>query len=188
VYDRDEEAELSPALAQFLDDGPPPIVFTLGMSAAMVAGRFYEHSVAAVERLGCRAVIVTGKNIRNLPATLPANVVACGYAPFPLLFPRAAVVVHHGGIGTTGLAMRAGRPMLVVPFSHDNPDNAARVVRLGIGRSIPNSRYSPDRLASELRCLLDDPAYARRAHEIGEQVRQEDGVKAVCDALEGISI
>src|SRR5262249_15193407 len=56
-YDRDGEAGLPPALARFLEDGPPPVVFTLGMSAATVAGRFYEHSVAVARRLGCRAVL-----------------------------------------------------------------------------------------------------------------------------------
>src|SRR5262249_17859513 len=99
---------------------------------------------------------------------------------------RAAAIVHAGGIGTTALAMRSGRPMLVMPYAHDQPDNAARVSRLGIARSIPRSRYSPIRAAAGLRQPLDDPSYSRRASEIGEKVRQEDGVRAACDALEGL--
>src|SRR5947209_6105397 len=102
-------------------------------------------------------------------------------APFSELFPRAAVVIHHGGIGTTGLAMRSGHPMLVVPFAHDQPDNAERVVRLGIARTIPRRRYSPALAAAELGRLLDDPAYSQRASEVGRQVRQEEGGRAACD-------
>jgi UDP:flavonoid glycosyltransferase YjiC (YdhE family) len=152
----------------------------------MVAGPFYDNSVAAAKRLGRRAVLVLGKNARNRPARLPDGVVACDYAPFSELFPRAAVVVHHGGIGTTGLAMRSGRPMLVVPYAHDQPDNAERLTRLGVARTIPPRRYTATRAAAELRHLLDSPAYSLRASEVGEQVRQEDGVRAACDALTGL--
>jgi UDP:flavonoid glycosyltransferase YjiC (YdhE family) len=183
-YDEDGGAGLPPALAGFLDDGPPPIVFTLGMSAATVAGPFYEHSVAAAGRLGRRAILILGKNLRNRPAALPQDVVAFDYAPFSKLFPRAAAIVHAGGIGTTGLAMLSGRPMLVMPCAHDQPDNAARVTRLGIARMIARQRYSPDRAARELRHLLDNPVYAQRASAVGAAIRQEDGVRAACDALE----
>jgi UDP:flavonoid glycosyltransferase YjiC (YdhE family) len=76
--------------------------------------------------------------------------------------------------------------MLVVPYAHDQPDNAARVRRLGVGRTVPAWRYTPDRAAAELRHLLGDPVYHQRASEVGEQVRREDGVRAACDALEGL--
>jgi rhamnosyltransferase subunit B len=175
---------LPPELAGFLGEGPPPIVFTLGSSGAEVAGPFYEHSVTAAKRLGRRAVLIVGKDARNRPATLPDGVIACDYAPFSELFPRAAAIVHAGGIGTTGLAMRSGRPTLVVPYAHDQPDNAERVKRLGIARTMARHRYTPARAAAELRHLLDNPAYSQRASEVGRTIQQEDGVRAACDALE----
>jgi UDP:flavonoid glycosyltransferase YjiC (YdhE family) len=176
---------LPPDLEDFLGGGPSPIVFTLGSSGAEVAGPFYEHSVTAAKRLGRRAVIIVGKNAHR-PASLPDGVIACDYAPFSELFPRAAVIVHAGGIGTTGLAMRSGRPMLVVPYAHDQFDNSARVARVGIARTIPQRRYTPTRVAAELRRLLDNSMYAERALGIGERLRQEDGVRAACDALEAL--
>jgi rhamnosyltransferase subunit B len=184
-HDRDGEQGLPLALARFLDDGPPPIVFTLGCSSATVAGAFYDQSVAVARRLGRRAVLILN-HARNRPASVPEGMTACEYAPFSELFPRAAVIVHHGGVGTTGLAMRAGRPMLVVPYALDQPDTAERLRRLGIARTIPRRRYAPARAAAELRRLLDDPAYPRRAPEVGDQLRREDGVRAACDALEGL--
>ena len=111
---------------------------------------------------------------------------AVEYAPFSELFPRAAVVIHHGGIGTTGAAMRSGRPMLVVPFSWDQPDNAERVRRLGIARAIPKRRFTAKTAAAALRRLLDDRAYSRRAAEVAHQMEQEDGVGAACDAIEAL--
>ena len=173
---------LPPGLARFLDDGPPPIVFTLGMSAAMVAGPFFSHSVTAAKLLGHRAVLIL-KDPRNRPPDLPDGVAAFDYAPFSELFPRAAVIVHPGGIGTTGLAMRSGRPTLVVPYAHDQPDNAQRLTHLGIARTVLPRRYTGARAAAELRHLLDKPAYSQRASAIGADVRQEDGVRAACDAL-----
>jgi rhamnosyltransferase subunit B len=181
-FDQDGISGLPPALAQFLDRGPSPIVFTLGTAVATDAGQFYEVSARAAHLLGRRAVLILNDPRNRLP-TLPEGVAAFDYAPFSKLFPRAAAIVHHGGIGTTGLAMRSGNPMLVMPCAWDQPDNAERAARLGISRTIPRHRYTPARVATELRHLLDDPAYARRASEIGEQVRQEDGVRVACDAL-----
>jgi UDP:flavonoid glycosyltransferase YjiC (YdhE family) len=177
---------LPAGLAGFLGEGPPPIVFTLGSSGAEVAGRFYEHSVTAAKRLGRRAVLILGKDARHRPASLPDGVIACDYAPFSELFPRAAVIVHAGGVGTTGLAMRSGRPTLAVPYAHDQFDNAQRVARLGIARTIPCHRYTSARVAAELRQLLDNPSYSGRASEVAEQVQKDDGVRAACDALEGL--
>jgi UDP:flavonoid glycosyltransferase YjiC (YdhE family) len=183
LYDQDGEAGLPPELLRFLDAGPPPLVFTLGTAVCVDPGPFFEHSATVAKLLGRRAVLVL-KDPRNRPRTLPEGVMAVDYAPFSELFPRAAAIVHHGGIGTTGLAMRSGRPMLVMPRAWDQPDNAERVVRLGIARTIARHRYTPARIAAELRPLLDHPSYARRAAAIGEEVRKEDGVKTACDALE----
>lgn len=184
VFDQDGSSELPADLEQFLAAGPPPIVFTLADSAAMVAGRFFEDSVLAARQLGRRAVLITGRNPRNRITNLPADIVSFDYAPFSKLFPRAAAVVHPGGVGTTGLGMRSGRPALVVPFAHDQPDNAHRVTRLGMARTIARTAYRPQRVASELRQLLENPQYSARATEIADQIKNEDGVAAACDALE----
>jgi len=185
-YDRlDKGMGTSSELTQFLDSGPAPIVFTLGSSAVMVAGDFYVESAAAAAELGRRAVLLVGRDPRNLPArTLPAGVIMAEYAPFSEIFPRAAALVHQGGAGTTAQALRSGRPMLVVPFAHDQPDNAARVVRLGVARQIARSQYRARRVAAELRIMLEDPRYEARAAEAGRRIRSEDGVAAACDAIE----
>jgi rhamnosyltransferase subunit B len=184
MYDQNGEGGLLPDLERFLDAGPPPIVFTVGFSAMTVAGRFYEESIAAAGALGRRAVLV-GKRIGGTQP-LPEGVFACDYAPFSLLFPRAAAVVHAGGIGSTGLAMQAGRPMLVVPFAHDQPDNAERLRRLGVALTIAGPRYASARAITKLRHLLNDVSYAKRALEVGQRVREEDGVRVACDALEAM--
>jgi UDP:flavonoid glycosyltransferase YjiC (YdhE family) len=183
LYDRGA-AGMPSELVRFLDDGPPPIVFTLGSAAVLDAGQFYVESAAAARMLGRRAILLTGSGGQNCPSPLPPGVAVCEYAPFSELFPRAAAIVHHGGIGTTTQALRAGRPMLVMPYSYDQPDNAERVARLGVARTISRGRYTASHAAAELDRLLTNSAYAERAAVVGARVGAEDGVTIACDALE----
>jgi UDP:flavonoid glycosyltransferase YjiC (YdhE family) len=185
-FEHAPEATLAPELVRFLADGPPPIVFTLGSAAVMDAGSFYEESVEAVRRLGQRAVLLTGHDPRNVPSQLADAVLAVPYAPYEAIFPRAAVIVHQGGIGTTGQALRAGRPMLVVPWAHDQPDNARRVTRLGVARTIARHRYTADRAAKQLQYLLEAPLVAQRAAEAGAVIQEEDGIAVACALLEDV--
>jgi rhamnosyltransferase subunit B len=180
-------ASLPSNLCEFLDAGPPPILCTLGTAVSTNAGKFFETSAAAAARLGLRAVLVV-KEPSNRPASLPDGVIAIDYAPFTQLFPRVAAIVHHGGIGTTGLAMRTGRPMLVVPHSWDQPDNADRVVRLGIARMLWPHQYTSVRAACELHELLGNSVYSDFAAHIAEVMREEQGTTRACDALEHLLV
>ncbi len=184
-YDH-QATELSPKLLEFIKAGSPPIVFTLGSAAVNDAGSFYIESAIAAKQLGCRAVFLIGEDERNqLPESLlSTDIITFNYAPYSKLFPYASVIVHQGGIGTTAEALRSGRPMLVMPYSHDQPDNAARAERLGVARIIKRGKYKAIAVASELKQLLHEPKYAQQAKIIGEQIRSEDGVKVACDRIE----
>ena len=179
------EGRLEPALAAFLHSGPPPLVFTLGSAAVMHAGDFYEQSAEAAELLGRRAVLLVGSDDRNLPKRkLPGTICVARYAPYSQLFPRASVLIHQGGIGTTAQALRAGRPMLVMPYSHDQPDNARRVRRLGVAEVLARKNYKAKPAAERISRLLSDPAYQTRASAVAAKVQSENGTVAACDALE----
>lgn len=176
---------LPPELARFLAEGEPPIVFTLGSSALWTAGPFYNESVLAAQRLRKRAVLLVGDDPLNRPSQpLPADVIAVDYAPYAQVFSRAAAIVHQGGIGTSAQALRAGIPMLVMPFGGDQYDNAARLERLGVARTIMRNNYTAERAANELDQLLSNSTYRERAEYLAEQVREEDGVRAACDGIE----
>jgi UDP:flavonoid glycosyltransferase YjiC (YdhE family)/ubiquinone/menaquinone biosynthesis C-methylase UbiE len=177
-----DESSLPQELMKFLKAGEPPIVFTLGSSAVLDPGQFYRESARAACALRRRAVLLIG---RNPPlAALPPEVVSFPYVGFSELFPQATVIVHQGGVGTTGQALRAGRPMLVMPYNYDQPDNADRITRLGVGRTISRKAYSAERVERELEELLTKASYTQRAKEIGERVRRERGAETACDALE----
>ena len=176
---------LAPDLEAFLNAGPPPVVFTLGTSAVAAAGRFYEESVEAVTRLGVRAVLLTGGFEQNRPrGPLPLEVLLVDRAPHQLLFPRAAAVVHQGGAGTLAQTLLAGKPMLVVPHAHDQPDNAARVARLGVATVVLPRKYRGARIARDIERLLSDRSMASRAVEVAAVVRGEGGAAAAAAAIE----
>ncbi len=181
-YDRGEAAP--PELDPFLAAGPPPVVFTLGSSAVRAAGNFFHESLAAAQRLGVRAVLVAGSDPQGLPPRLPENVLAIPYAPHAEVMPRGAVTVHQGGIGTTAQALRAGKPELIVPFGHDQFDNANRVKRLGAGEILTRQRYTAVNVERALRRLLTERSYAEAAARLGERVRAERGSEAAADAIE----
>ena len=185
-FDRDEvEHPPEPELERFLQPGPPPIVFTLGSAAVQAAENFFVESAKAARLMQRRAVLLVGKDMPRPSADLlSGDIAAFDYVPFSQLFPRAAAIVHQGGIGTTAQVMRSGRPALAMPLSHDQFDNAVRSKRLGIARIISRKRYRAQRVAAELDCLLRDPSYDRRAADVGSQVRAEDGAGAACDAIE----
>jgi rhamnosyltransferase subunit B len=115
---------------------------------------------------------------------LPAGMIAVRYAPHSLLFPHAEAVIHQGGVGTTAQALRAGVVQLIAPAAADQPDNAARIARLGVGRALPRAEYEPTRATHELSVVLKRGAYRARAQEIARRIALEDGAGAAADVLE----
>ncbi len=170
---------LSEGLQKFLADGPPPILFTLGSSAVTHPGTFYEESAKAAEMLGVRAILLTG-----LPSKPGTNLIhAEEYAPYSAIMPLVSAVVHQGGIGTVAQTLRAGKPMLVVPWAHDQPDNGYRLQRMGVGEVLPRHQYTAARAAMALKKLLQGH-YVSSALKIASAINQEDGLMAACDRVE----
>lgn len=180
-------AALPAGLAHFLDAGSPPLVFTLGSVAVHAGEQFLRESLGAAKRLKRRAVLLTGSEAMTARLGAQAvDVFVTEYAPHAPLFSRAAVVIHHGGVGTSQEALRAGRPMLVVPHGFDQPDNAARLVRLGVADVLPARRYRASRVVKKLGRLLDDEALTQRAHAFARVILREEGASHAADAVESV--
>lgn len=184
-YDGHHETAVPPELTRFLENGAPPIVFTLGSSAVWVARDFFSESIEAAKRLGRRAVLLIGDE-RNLPHTLPEGVIAVDYVPYQSLLPKACAVVHHGGVGTTSQGLLAGVPTLIVPFAFDQSDNASHARTLGTSRTLYRNKYFAPIVASELNELLKQPAYARRALEVRRELQAEDGPARTASLIEQV--
>ena len=171
-------------LEAFLAAGEPPLVFTLGSTAVHIGRDFYQCAAEAARLLGRRAVLLLGKN--PPPPALAGHGLALDYVPLGSVLPRAAAVIHHGGMGTCAQALRAGLPSLIVPFGFDQPDNAERLRRLGVARILRRDRVSRDTLVAALRELLARPALAARARELSRLVQPEIDLNRSLDAIEGL--
>lgn len=165
-----------PALDAFLARGGEVVSIGFGSMASADPAQVTELVQEAVRRAGVRAVLLAGwGGLAALPAS--EEVFCADALPHDRLFPRMAAVVHHGGAGTTGAALRAGVPAVVVPFLMDQPFWGARVEALGVGPApIPRKNLTAARLADALRRAMDDRAMRERAASLGEAIRAEDGV------------
>jgi UDP:flavonoid glycosyltransferase YjiC (YdhE family) len=184
--DLPEEEILPGHVETFLREGPPPIVFTLGSSAVWTPGSFYAESIEAVQRLGRRALLLVGPQAAERMPDLPETILAEDYAPHAAVFPHAAAIVHQGGIGTTAQALRAGKPTIILPFAHDQFDNARRSERLGLGLTMTRDRYTAASATRTLHRLLTNPDYSRRATRFGRLIRAEDGIETACGAIAAV--
>jgi UDP:flavonoid glycosyltransferase YjiC (YdhE family) len=163
-------------LVDFLETGPPPVYVGFGSVITREARRLTETALEALARTGRRGLLLTGWG-GLVEADLPEHVFAIDFAPFDWLFPRMAVLVHHGGMGTTAAGLRAGVPAVAVPFTADQPFWGRRLYQLGAGpRPIPRRKLTVERLAKAIRAAMSDRAMREQAAWLGERIRAEDGV------------
>ena len=184
LYDERGVQALPPELSAFLDAGPPPVAFTFG-SAMTLARVQLEASAEACRISGRRGLLLT-LHRDQVPESLPPNVRHFDYAPFSELLPRCAALVHHGGIGTTAQALAAGVPQLVMPLAHDQHDNAARVRRLEVGRSLTLKSYRAKKVASALDRLLGDAELRDRCTSIARRFKDTHPIEKTCDLIEAV--
>ena len=182
-YDRNDGQPPSRELMQFLNSGEPPILFTLGSAAVRVGDDFFRTSIEVARRLKRRALLLVS-DTSNVRAELSDGIGVFDYAPHSLVMPRSSVVVHQAGIGTTGQALRAGRPMLIVPYGQDQPDNARRCAELGVGEVLPSNDYTLANAVAKLERLLSDESYSHNARKVASKIEQEDGANLACDIIE----
>jgi rhamnosyltransferase subunit B len=189
LFDPKPDAPLSPELERFLKEGlsageGKPLAFTHGTGNTQ-ARAYFEHAAKAVQQLGRRAIFLTPHR-EQVPANLPPSILWQDYVPLRRLLPQLALLVHHGGIGTTAECLRAGTPQLVAPLAHDQFDNAARVTALGVGASLPAAKLDDVRLARTLGRMLADEDMAGRCRELSRRFASDDALQGLCARLEAL--
>ncbi|MDD3484410.1 glycosyltransferase [Azovibrio restrictus] len=182
LYDHGEVQPLSPELLRFIEAGPPPVGISAGTATAS-AQQFFQTSIAACQAAGLRAILLS-PFAGHIPQNLPDGIMHVSYAPYGSLLPRLAAFVHHGGIGSTSQALRAGVPQLIRPVAYDQFHNSARTVELGVGRELLVKQYTLRDVAKVLSTLTDDPAIKQRCKEVAQRFGENNGIKIAADAIE----
>ncbi len=182
LFDAVSQGGLSTELKIYLAAGEMPIVFTPG-TGNLHAEAFFSTALAAVTTLGRRALFLTRER-PQVPAELPPSVMWQPYVPLSELLPHVALLVHHGGIGTTAEALRAGTPQLVVPFAWDQFDNGARVAALGAGRVLPAKALTARKLRRTLQSLLTSDSVRARCADLARPLMRPLDAAALCTEIE----
>jgi rhamnosyltransferase subunit B len=164
-----------------LPDGDAPVVFTAG--TAMSQGKEFFAAAAEACAISGRPGLLLTQRPEQLPDTLPENTRHVAYAPFSELLPKAAAIVHHGGIGTAARATEAGIPQLIVPHAYDQFDNAMRFGLLGLAAELPTEKLSGESMAAALDRLLGSPIIAQRCKQHAGMVRIEEGLDRTCNLI-----
>lgn len=185
MFDESGLQAMPAELRGFLAQGDPPIVFTPG-SAMMHGHRFFEAAMKACERMGKRGVFLT-RYAEQIPKKLPAEICYAPYVPLSQILPRAAAFVHHGGIGSCAQGLAAGIPQLVMPLSHDQPDNAARLCRLGVGRQLMPAKFTAVNIQHQLKGLIDVPQIWSTCKAFAMKCEKQNGRQLACDAIESFA-
>ncbi|MBI1353702.1 MAG: glycosyltransferase [Acidobacteria bacterium] len=187
LFDEDEAAApVPPAVEEFLAEGEPPIVFTLG--TPMRTGKEFFHTSAEACRILGRRGILLSPFAEQMPSDLPAGVKHFDYVPFGSLLPRAAALVHHGGVGTIAQALRAGIPQIVHPLNFAHPDNAIRMVALGVGEMLRGKQYTAPKAAERLDSLLSSPEVARRLELHAAKFQNQSWLEETCRLIEAVPL
>jgi rhamnosyltransferase subunit B len=173
-FDGDQQG-LSADLLAFLDEGPAPLVFTLGASAAFKAADCYQHWSQLCVELGVRAVFLCAD--QDLRGPCPPTQRVVPWVSVRALFARAAGVINAGGIGTCGQAALAGIPQLIVPLAFDQPDNAFRMKRLGTSLVLLPNKARGETMVRALKQLLEDDLLRARAQQLPAQLGSRCGAE-----------
>lgn len=183
LFDREDQDTTLPAdVARFLDEGTPPIVFTPGTGNPH-DHEFFQTAVEVCHRLGRRAMLLT-PHASQVPSDLPRSICHFPYLPFSQVLPKAAAIVHHGGVGTTSQAMAGGIPQLVIPMVNDQPDNALRVKELGVGDWLKLRAFRTSSATTRLGSLLSSKTVASCCAEIQRRIASQEPLRETCELIE----
>jgi vancomycin aglycone glucosyltransferase len=182
----DDPAPLDPALDDWLRDGAPPVFVGFGSMSGAGTDRVERMIVEAVSATGRRCLV--GAGWAGLGAgALPPGWRVVREAPHALLFPRTAVVIHHGGSGTTASALRAGVPQVLLPLILDQFHHAHRLHLAGIApRPVPMEKVTPTELASAIKTALQLPAGPRQI--AAARLRASDGRGDIAQRIEAMVV
>jgi rhamnosyltransferase subunit B len=182
MFDGGEAQPVSEEVDAYLNEGEPPIVYTPG-SANVHGHEFFEAAVDAAARLGRRTMLLS-KFPEHLPAKLPPLVKHFSFAPLSRILSRCGALVHHGGIGTTAAGLAGGVPQLIMPMSHDQPNNLHWIRRLGAGDGLLPRKFTGANVARTLAPLLASVETKERCSALASRCAAQNAIQETVDLIE----
>ncbi|RSL41506.1 hypothetical protein CEP53_012720 [Fusarium sp. AF-6] len=168
-------------LVRFLEAGPPPVYIGFGSIVLDNPEKMINIILEAVRVTNTRAIISRGWS--DLAGSESEDIYWIGDCPHEWLFQHVAVVVHHGGAGTTACGLRNGKPTTIVPFFGDQPFWGQMVANAGAGPNpIPHAELTVNNLSEAIVYCLSHQA-STAAESIAARMASEVGVRAAVQSF-----
>ncbi|WP_294892789.1 glycosyltransferase [Sulfuricurvum sp. MLSB] len=181
LFDQIDKKELSKEIMEFIKSDLPTVVFSAGTASAR-ENEFFRICVEVCQLLSIQGILLSPFS-EHIPNDLPQNVLYVAYVPFSLLLPHVDIFVHHGGIGSTSQALKAGVPQIIRPVAYDQFDNSDRAVKLGVAKEILPNNYTTSNVQLAITELLEDYVMKRTCQDMRSKLQENDAIKAACDAI-----
>lgn len=167
----DDPSWAVPTDATIREDRRPLVLASLGSSFQNQLG-LYQRIALALGDLAVDGVVTLGGVFEPEELQATDNVQILKSAPHRPLLERAAVFVSHCGHGSVMKALAAGVPMLCLPISREQPENAARVEWHGAGLRLDPNCTSVE-IREALGRLLAEDHFQLKAQEMSRKIRTE---------------
>ena len=173
-------------LSAFIEAGPPPVFVGFGSMPIKDPQQTTDIILEALKQTGQRGILHTGWGGLG-KQSLPEHVFKIDHAPYNWLFPQMAMVIHHGGSGTTAFGLRAGIPSGVVSFVFDQHYWGGRIAQLGVGpRPVRFKDLTVERLREMILFGVGSPQIQQKAADLGHKIRSENGIECALRVIEKI--
>lgn len=189
-FDDNSSEQLDEHLISFFDTPRKKLIITFGSMPYTAKVPINELIQAIQSAEDLRVLLVRGWGLKDAIVKESENVMVIDQAPFDRLFPQADAVVHHGGAGTTAMALRAGLPMMICPILYPLGDQqfwGQRVHKAGLGvKPIPLKKLTTRRFTQSISDLLRRD-FSPATQRMKEQLANEQGVENAVRIIEGMS-
>ena len=169
-------------LDAFIEKRGAPIIFTSGTGVKDVEDLFKEGRKIC-EQLQVPGLFVGGSiGVKFLQdSNLCTHM---DYIDFEYALPKALAIIHHGGIGTTAQAIKAGIPQLIRPLKYDQPDNADRIYKLGLGTYVIPEKFNAEQVAPMISNMLQKAKNSKALRHYAADVNKSSAIVNACDLIE----
>lgn len=173
--------EVSEAVLAHISKYGAPLIFTPG-TGTTDTNDFFHTAILICDNLKFPGIFIS-PNVKNIVKLVPDNILLLEYADFDWVFGLAQVVFHHGGIGTVAHAISAGVLQVVIPERFDQPDNAFRIERLGLGIKVDKRNWDADKVSPIVRSLMDDKKIKENLKIAADRVNKQMSLTLAYDLI-----
>jgi hypothetical protein len=185
-------------MSAFIAAGSKPAYIGWGSMICKSPEFMVELVAKALQASGQRAIILAGwvglsmellrtvTTDKDLLEYMDKNALFVTKAPHEWLFKQCSCIVHHGGAGTLGCAMRSGVPQVITPIFLDQWDHSHLINQVGNGHGFPKQlqKITPAELGDAMKKVTGNPDFAVKAKEASMKICAEDGVAYVVDYID----